>query len=239
MKANRAIYFKNEQDRKLFESEDEAKWMGNYSHTVAQFEKLLDERPSEQVLQDFLEHHPYLLPGIHALHCGPVAGVVVTKFPLGNSFRTDFAFASFNSQEVRVTCVEIESAKKNLFRKDGSFSRDYLDAKQQIKDWLFWAQNNISQALDCWRPLMGSYWQNAYTARFQGFLVFGRRSEIDNLKRHERWQAEAVSSSSGLITMTYDRLIEKKGRIYVDPENEKIIVCSYRDRIFRVKRVCV
>lgn len=235
---HKAIHFKNARDQELFESKGDASWPETYFNAVAQFKKLLDERPAESELQDFLERHAYLLPGIDALHCGPVGGVVATKFPLGNDFRTDFAFVSMSSQELCVTCVEIESAKKELFRTDGAFSRVYLDAKQQIKDWLFWAQNNIGQALDCWRPLIYSYWQNAHAVRFQGFLVFGRRSQIDNAKKQVRWAAEARSSSSELATMTYDRLLERKGPICPDLDNDMIAVCSYRDKIFHVKRVC-
>lgn len=47
------------------------------------------------------------------------------------------------------------SLLENLFfEKDGAFSRDYLDAKQQITDWLFWAHHNVRQALDCWGYLL-------------------------------------------------------------------------------------
>ncbi len=233
-----AIEFENVRDRELFESKGDAIWPDTYFDDVAQLKALLDKRPAESALQEFLEHHAYLLPGVDALHCGPLGGIVATKFPLGNVFQTDFAFVTMDSQELRVTCVEIESAKKALFRRDGAFNRDYLDAKQQIKDWLFWAQHNISQALDCWQPLMASYSQKAYAVRFQGFLVFGRRSEINDLKKQERWAAEALSEPTGLTTMTYDRLLQRKGPILPDPDNDKIAVCSYQDRRFRVKRVC-
>ncbi|MGO9000481.1 MAG: Shedu anti-phage system protein SduA domain-containing protein [Limisphaerales bacterium] len=114
----------------------------------------MQRKVKEAEIQDFFEEYPYLLPGIGILHHGPFEGVVATKFQLGNSYETDFAFIASTSQTLHISCVEIESPRKPLFRKDGAFSRDYLDAKQQITDWLFWAHHNVRQALDCWGYLL-------------------------------------------------------------------------------------
>ncbi|MBZ5552716.1 MAG: DUF4263 domain-containing protein [Acidobacteriia bacterium] len=237
---NRMIDFSSHLDRKGFESDSKATWGQSFFDTVEDLKSLLSRRPPEQRLQQFFESHPYLLPGIDALHNGPLAGIVATKFCLGNSFQTDFSFVSANSQELRITCVEIESPRKSIFRKDGEFSRDYLMAKQQILDWMFWAHHNVKQALDCWGPLMGGRVRRLHTIYFGGYLVFGRRAEIDNPKKQERWSAEDLTLARGLSTMTYDRLLDwREGRWIPKIRYGKIAVCSYKDRRFIAKKLCI
>lgn len=234
----RFMDFDNHWDRERFESRQPASWPHSFSDGLDELETLVQRRSSEPVLQQCFERHPYLLPGIDSLHHGPLAGIIATKFPLGNSFQTDFAFISSNSQDLCITCVEIESARKRLFRKDEAFTRDYIDAKQQISDWVFWAQHNVHQALDCWQPLMRRTWVKLFSISFRAFLVVGRRSELDTPKKRERWASEASSLRPGLITMTYDRLLDRTHYLIPDIDNNKLAVCTYQDRRFKAKAVC-
>jgi len=77
------------------------------------------------------------------------------------------------------------------------------------------------------------------TKYFQGFLIFGRRSEIDDRKKQERWSGESLAHGRDLRTMTYDRLLEHRLAIMPDMEHDKLAVCSYRDRRFVAKSVCL
>jgi hypothetical protein len=65
----------------------------------------------------------------------------------------------------------------------------------------------------------------------------GRRSELTTRKRQERWSAEALTLPKSIEVMTYDRLIKGLSREIYLPNNEKILVCSYRDRALQVKHV--
>lgn len=222
----------NEQRRK-----GEASWPNLVDKQLGAFQKLIDNHAAEPAIHEFLEQHPYLLPGFGDLHHGPYEGIIATKLPLGRSFVTDFAYIACNSQTLYFTCVEIESARKRLFRSDGKLHRDYLDARQQISDWLFWAKQNSREAINCWGALFNGRPANWYDIAFRGFLVFGRRSEINTRVKQERWSAESTALSPNLQTMTYDRLLRRRGYIFYDVDNDKLAVCSYRDRHFFVKRV--
>jgi hypothetical protein len=218
-------------------------WPDTCPSAVKGLAALVNRRATEQAIQQFFENFPFMLPGIDSFHHGPYDGIVVTKFPLGNDFQTDFAFVTSNSQTLCFTCIEIESPRKCLFRKDGKFHRDYIDAKQQIVDWLFWARHNIRLALDEWGPLFKRFRLKDYDIRFRGILVFGRRSHFEgDPKKQQRWSAESASSHEWLITMTYDRVIEVK-RAFGYPlrhifGNNRLAVCSYKGRKFQVKNVC-
>jgi len=215
----------------------QALWPSSVEKKVSEFHDLINDRATENRIQHFLEQNPYLLPGFGDLHHGPYDGIIATKLPLGNSFITDFAYIASNSQTLHFTCVEIESARKRLFRSDGKFHRDYLDARQQISDWLFWAKENRRDAIDCWGSMFNGRPPNWYDIEFRGFLVFGRRNEIDSRAKQERWSAEAASLNANLRTMTYDRLIQKRGCLFYDVDNQKLALCAYRDRRFVVKKV--
>lgn len=95
---------------------------------------VVDNARSEQEVHEFFELHPQALPDVGYYHNGPRGNLVVTKMPLGHDFVTDFAFVSENSQMVQFTCVEIEAPTKQLFNRGAAFSRDYLDARQQLSD---------------------------------------------------------------------------------------------------------
>lgn len=202
-----------------------------------QFKELIDKKSSEPAIHTFLEENPYLLPGFGDLHHGPYEGIIATKLSLGRSFITDFAYIASNSQTLFFTCVEIESAKKRLFRSDGKFHRDYLDARQQIVDWLHWAEQNQKEAIDCWGAMFNGRPASWFRIAFRGFLVFGRRSEFDTREKQERWSAEASSLHSGLSTMTYDRLLQRNSYVHYNVDNTNLAVCSYRERRFIVKKV--
>ncbi len=231
------IDFDSPWDRDAFEGHGPVSWKRGCYEAQDELECLVHQRASEARLQSFFEVHPYLLPGIDDLGHGPYGGVVATKFMLGNDFQTDFAFATSHSQEVRLTCVEIESARKSIFRRDGAFSRDYLDARQQVADWLLWAHHHVNLALSCWAPLLSRRSSNYLTVTFQGYLVMGSRSELAQPKKQQRWAGEAVSNPPGLRTMTYDRIVARRGLGPPRFDNSRIALCSYRDRRFQAKRV--
>lgn len=198
---------------------------------------ILSSGSREEEVQQFFEKHPHLLPGVDDYHNGPYANIVISKMPLGNDFVTDFAFVCVNSQQLQLTLVELEAPHKNLFRKDGAFSRHYVDARQQLSDWLFWAQHNIPSAVDLFAPLLRGRPFQHFDMSARAYLICGRRNDFNQPKAQQRWSAEKSLASKGLVTMTYDRVLEflKRGPFW--SFKDRILVCSYRDRSFHVQRV--
>ncbi len=203
-----------------------------------EFERVLQKARSEQEVHDFFEFHPQFLPDTGTYHNGPRGDLVVTKMPLGLDFVTDFAFVSENSQMVQFTCIEIESPTKLLFNRGASFSRAYLDARQQLADWNLWAQQNLRQAMRMFGRLGRWLTDDYYEISLRCILVIGRRSEINTPKRKQRWAAEAALRQASLSIMTYDRLIERM-RGFDHEWSDKMLVCNYRDRALHVKRISV
>jgi hypothetical protein len=240
MKSRRypALDFESRAQEEEYASSGPPRWPNSYPEVYEEFRSLVDGRASEATIHEYLERHPILLPLIDACHHGPYDGVIATKLPLANDFVTDFAFVTSNSQTLRFVGIEIESPRKCLFRKDGSFHRDYLDARQQLADWVLWARHNVRDALDSWGRLFQYHRMRDWNIEFQGILVFGRRADIgDDPKRQQRWSGEGASLHAAVATMTYDRLLDRKYLI-PDMDNDRLVVCSYRDRRFQVKHLC-
>jgi antiviral defense system Shedu protein SduA len=205
------------------------------------FDSCLKTARSEAQVHEFLERYPHILPGVYTYHNGPICGVIITKLPLGNDFVTDFAFVSNNSQQMQITFVEIESPTKRIFRKDGSFTREYIDAKQQLIDWNKWGQENLRSVMPLLGPMgkwvNGSLWFSDLTMHC--VLVMGRRSELSTRKRKERWAAEGALRPASVSIMTYDRLLEKIRMGLTWPLEKRLLVCSYSDRDLHVKRIAI
>lgn len=201
--------------------------------------RLLETAKREEEVQGFFERYPHALPGLGNYHHGPMGRIIVTKMPLGTDFVTDFAFVTADSQSIEMVCVEIEAPQKRIFLRDGSFSRDYLNAKQQLADWNFWAQNHLRDVMDLFGPL-GRYLPHYRPhVSLQSILVMGRRSHIRTRKQQERWSAEAALRAISMDTMTYDRVVDdiRSGPIW--PVSQRLLVCSYGDREFKVQRVAI
>jgi hypothetical protein len=230
------VQFQNEEQERLFNEETLS--IREPYDVASEFETLLNTNSSEQQIQDFFEENPRYLPQAGFYHNGLRSSVVVSKLPLQNDFVTDFAYMSENSQEILVVCIELEKPDKKIFRRDGNFTSEFHQAKQQVVDWNYWAQTNRSEALKYFGKLAMAINPKWLDVSLQSILVYGRRSEISNRKRQERWSAEAALLPRSIQIMTYDRLLDSmKSSFYRLPDNHKIIVCSYRDRALQAKYV--
>lgn len=197
---------------------------------VAQWKNLLNSATREQEIQDFLERHPELLPGLLDLHNGPLHSIIVSKFPFGADYKCDFAFVTRHSMAVQFTFVEIEDPTKPVFNKDGSFSHFFNHARQQIADWKIWADKNTHTLVNMFSPMFETYNARNDYNDFRFYLVYGRRSEVESdKKRQERWSSIQATSESKGVVMSYDRLglFEKI--------QDRLIVCTYYDRAFYAK----
>lgn len=236
----RSLQFQSPDDRARYTQKlgrGEASWQKHFDDHLWEFEKVVENRSTEKRIHAFLEQHPYFLPGFGDLHHGPYNGIIASRLPVGASFTTDFAYIASNPHSLSFTCVEIESARKRLLQKDGSFHDDYLAARQRLTEWLFWTKQHPKEALDCWESLFKVRLANFYKITFRAFLVFGRRDEMDTAPEQERWGGEEESPSPNLATMTHDRLIQRNEYLSCDVENNTLAVCSYREHRLVVERV--
>jgi hypothetical protein len=193
-----------------------------------QWKRFLRDNPPESAVQDFLERHPILLPGLWDYHNGPLHDVVVTKLPLGPDYKTDFAFISRHSMALQFTFVEIEAPTKRIFNQDDSFTQEFNHAKQQVMDWARWSQDHLNDLMDMFAQMFETYNVTDDLKEVRGYLVYGRREEVEvNRRRKERWQGVGLSSDKRMIVMTYDRLEAA--------EDTDLIVCTYENRLLYAK----
>lgn len=197
---------------------------------LTDWKTLLNKTSSEQDVQDFLELHPELLPGLFDLHNGPLHGIIISKFPFGADYKCDFAFVTRHSMALQFTFIEIEAPTMPVFNKDGSFSQSFNHARQQIADWKIWAEKNLNTLMNMFSSMFETYNALDDYKDFRFYLVCGRRSEVESdRKRKERWSSVHASNDKRTFVMSYDRL-----NIF-EKTNEKLIVCNYQDRSFYAK----
>lgn len=177
------------------------------------FQQLLASNPDEPTIQSYLENHPQsLVANKHIL-----GNVVVRKLPLGRDLVTDFSYVEPQSGRAYLHMIEIESSTKEIFTKEDQFTEKFNHALQQVVDWMQWVERNRQGVIDLLEPLRAP--TNAaivmYTAR--GHLLFGRRRDISNVRRNERWAA--IKTANPLITIRTLDGFEESNRSFFDDGN--------------------
>lgn len=213
---------------KFHSDEDEARLVARRTSATRPelanaWHEFLKANPSEPEVQDFLERHPALLPGLMDLHNGPLHDVLITKLPLGSDYKTDFAFVTRHSMALQFTFVEIEAPSKTVFNKDGSFTQEFNHSRQQVADWVAWGQKHMSVLLEMFSPMFETYNAAEDQKNVRAYLVYGRREEVEADRfRKERWQSIQLSTDKSVIVMTYDRLRALP--------MDDLMVCTYEQR---------
>lgn len=170
---------------------------------IKRFKQLLETAKSEHELQTFLEDHPHLLLD---LPISPKA-TVITQFPLGADFISDFAFVHSNSGGNFLDLVELENPKVQIFNHNGSFSQHFNHALQQIQDWVAWCRLHQDPILRQIRSLVR--YLKSDNLYVNALLVMGRRNELSNRQRQERFEARLHQLPRGIQIQTYDGFAER------------------------------
>lgn len=192
---------------------------------MTSFQQLLASNPDEPTIQSYLETHPQSLVATKHI----LDNVVVRKLPLGRDLVTDLSFVEPQSGRTYLHMVEIESSKKEIFTEKDQFREEFNHALQQVTDWMHWVERNREAVKDLLEPLRAP--TNAaigmYTAR--GHLLFGRRTDLSNVRRKERWAA--IKTANPLITIrTYDGFEESNRNFFDDNNPRKIRTAKYEQR---------
>jgi len=150
------------------------------------FETLLVSSPKpgkkkEQEIQDYMEINTEFLPTPDLLGHGLHFNIVISKFPLGDRYKVDYAYLTKNSDSWRIVFVELELPSKTLFLKNIKNiqnTADFNSALAQIQNWKEFLLQNQDQVIDRLRPLLKPLEYNPI--HFHYVLIIGRSHEKDN-----------------------------------------------------------
>ena len=188
----------------------------------------MDTSATERPVQEFLEKYPSLFP------CGPrhiIKNQIISQFPLARDYVPDFAYLWFNSTGVYLELFEIESPQLQIFLKSDNFSKKYLAALQQPQDWLHWTKANQTSLFYTFAPLIKDHGFSPPMTVFCN-LVAGRRLQLTNDLRRERYTQLSDLYSPNVIVMTYDRFVEQINQMGDGQLYKKMQCVTYKSRRF-------
>ncbi|MCW5200653.1 DUF4263 domain-containing protein [Desulfobulbus sp. F4] len=176
----------------------------------AEFQQIIETASTEAELQSFFELHPSFVPGAwtpsvksghYPLHCAlitqPELRGLSTKIP-------DFMWISTHSAGWFPTLIEIESPRKRIFKKDGTPTADFTQARNQLEQWRTWfnSPSNVQQFIEMYH--IPDYMREYRQMKLHMILIYGRRSEFETnpIKSKDRLSFAAPD----MELMSYDRL---------------------------------
>lgn len=195
-------------------------------------ELISDQNKSENEIQEFLENNSELIPleflRGHHLHFN----TIISKFPLGRKYKTDFAYLTKDSVGWTLVLVEIETAKKKIFKNSANsypqFTADFNRARSQVSAWKSYVskekENVLSSVKAFKKPLVDN------DVDFKYLLIIGR-DENFTVEQMERLKSEEGDS---LKILTYDSLLR---RIEHRRARKKLIVSIKGDDKYKIKKL--
>ena len=164
---------------------------------------LLNSNPAEPEMQTFFEKNTSALTNHEYL----LGNRFIRKFPLGTDFVTDFAYVNPMSGRCFIWLIEIESPQKNIFTSGDAFTATFNQALQQVRDWMSWCARNQAALRDQLEPLRKESGDSIMSYVARGKLIYGRRNEISNQKRIERWES-LIADNTMIEIRTYDGIAQ-------------------------------
>jgi hypothetical protein len=188
-------------------------WTQYEEDTTARWKALLASDPAEDMVQEFLEWNPGLLPGVNEYNTGhhnPLGGVLYSQPRLQNlskDRRPDFMWLGKTSDSLTPVLIEIEAPGRRWFTSKGrSTTHAFTHAHGQLAEWKAWFSHPENQThfreryynwptgIDHRLPLNPTF-----------ILIYGRRSEFDDADA-ELIRRRAALGREREILMTFDRL---------------------------------
>ena len=109
----------------------------------AALRRLLDSDATERQLHRYIRRHPWVLYWTLCSAAGH-SRYVFPSFPLGASYKTDFAVLNSYSYAFEIYFVELEPPTDRTFTKAGNPSRRLASAIKQVDDWrAFFEMNRV------------------------------------------------------------------------------------------------
>lgn len=167
-------------------------WDDYVNWLMPEWKKLLASDPLEAKVHRFLEENPSLVPsfyGIGDAHHAIQGSALFSEIPLTGigSRRPDFMWIHANTLEIQPVFIEIERPGKKFFKplKGGDpskaeFTRDFLQAKQQITDWQRWWEKEVNSLL--FKDLyLKPYVSVMRHVEPRYILIYGTQAELDQV----------------------------------------------------------
>ena len=187
-------------------------WEYYEAYLEREWSEVLEKAGSdEEIIQQFLEQHPCLLPGGEAScesiggHHGPFPGAVISQPRLtGNKeYIPDFLWLTKHSGAFIPVLIELKSVEKKWFTKTGNFTADLNKAIGQIAEWRSWISTPENSLQFYNRFGISDSIRGHLEIKPNYYLIYGRRegfSNTDLSKKREAYRPEWLQWS------TYDRL---------------------------------
>lgn len=156
------------------------------SNLHTELTRLLDSKPVEQTLQDWLTEHPIAF--------GSEVGVLAAP-PLAHEYQLDFALVQNITVGFTWTFVELKRPGTSLFRRDGLPTAELSAAVAQLDRYHLWVANNVAFARQWYSDILQP----------RGRVVMGRR---DGLSANEREYLRHHNTSRRIEIRTYDSLLD-------------------------------
>ncbi len=179
--------------------------------TLDGFEQVLVDPPpagkqKEQVVQDYLEAHPEMIPTPNLLNHHLHLEMVISKFPLDTALKTDLAYITKSSGVWRITFVELEQPDKPVFKGDAASTvpaAEFTAALSQVRDWRVYVDENKADVLRRLSPLLVPATMRENPTEFQYILVIGRSSNT-NASAVRKKALHRLATDSDVAILTYD-----------------------------------
>jgi hypothetical protein len=189
-------------------------------------------RQKEQVVQDFLEEHSELLPTPILLNHKLHFDIVISKMPIGTSYKSDYAYLTKSSSKWNIVFVELEKPEKSIFSSNptnSDFSNVFYKAIQQVRDWAIYIQDHKKEVVESFKVFLKPLKMCENPIEFKYVLIYGRSTERDKSPERIK-QIHQIECETGFKIITYDTIKHD----YESIRNKKIIV-SPSQSIFKVK----
>jgi len=166
--------------------------------------KQINEATKESIVQEVIEHHPYLL-----VSRNPILGnSLISQLPLGADLIPDFAYVEAYDHQIFLYLVEIERPTMRIFQDKGDFSQPFNVAMQQLADWHLWARKYQTLL----RDMLSDLWPNKNPPQTYiepvCRLIAGRSNEVDTAQKRSKLEAKIANLGANIFFRTYDDLIK-------------------------------
>jgi Domain of unknown function (DUF4263) len=193
---------------------------------------LIDGKPNEQIIQDFIEENSQLVPREfvqnHGIHCD----LVLRKVTFGSDYKTDFFYLSKSSDDWNAVFIEIEKPSSRFFKgKTTELHSDFNKGVGQIKKWKSWMsiEGNQKTFLNSINALRVPARMAQNPTKNKYVLVIGRRQEYEGNEQRRRLVESYEDSDFKIIT--FDSLAEaldSKRELYIAAKrNEFVEILSH------------
>jgi hypothetical protein len=162
----------------------------------------------EQEIQNYLEGRSELIPTPHRLNHHLHLKAIISKFPLGSRFITDYVYITKSSDCWRIVFVELEVPDKTIFTNSSNqinTTAKFNEALNQIRNWQAYLNKHRQEVIKQLEPLMvpPNMRRNPVELCFE--LVYGRSAEKNTEERNRH--IKLLSEQSNIKIMTYDTLL--------------------------------